>query len=49
MRATLDTLCVVMGALNLSFFAWGSHDPSNLAVGIFCLFVALWNGPRRDY
>jgi hypothetical protein len=35
------------GVRYLAFYAWGSHDPANLAVGIWCLFVVLWN-PRRN-
>ena len=46
-RMLLDTSNAIIGAVNLGFYAWGSHDPANLAVGIFCFFAALWNGPRR--
>ena len=31
----------VLCMLNLAFYAWGSHLPSNLAVGIFCGLIAI--------
>ena len=43
----LELVCVLVGLANLAFYGWGSHDPSNLAVGIACLFLVLWGGPGR--
>lgn len=45
LRALLTVICAIVGAVNLGFYAWGTHDPASLAVGIFCLFAASWE-PR---
>lgn len=48
MRDAITVITVIIGALNLGFYAWGTpHDPANLAVGIFCLFSVLWVGQWR--
>lgn len=48
LKMLLNVACAIIGAINLGFYAWGSHDPASLAVGIFCLFAALWGSPGYD-
>ena len=48
-RQLLDIVCVISGSVNLAFYAFGDHAQANLAVGLFCFFAALWNGPRKFY
>jgi hypothetical protein len=33
---------MVLGWGNLLFYAYGSHEPASLAIGIACLFTATW-------
>jgi hypothetical protein len=48
MRRIVELGCAVLGAINLGFYAWGSHDPASLAVGIWCLFAVLWQPGRQE-
>jgi len=48
MTKALYLLVIVSIMANLGYYAWGTHEPQNLAVGLFCIFVALFADPRKS-
>ena len=42
----LSYVNMLFSALNLACFAWLGGDNGNLAVGIFCGFMAIYNAPK---